>query len=153
MKKKNHIEIYFGDFKVLSHNFKGFNFHNCQIFLNLINQFEHSNKIEKKTEREYILSAWEFSKIFNFDIKKSYECIEDAINKLMKTHIEINNISEYTLINVCSSAEYNENKGTIIVKFTDEIMPYLSLIKQSFLSLENRTKNHFPKNIQSITND
>jgi plasmid replication initiation protein len=44
--------------------------------------------------------------------------------------IELNEIWE---INVCSTAKYNKAEGRITVKFTDDIMPYLSQVKQKFV--------------------
>jgi plasmid replication initiation protein len=53
----------------------------------------------------------------------------------MKTDIKVEkeDDSGFCRINVCSKAEYSKNQGHIIVKFTDDIMPYLAQVKKKFV--------------------
>jgi plasmid replication initiation protein len=44
--------------------------------------------------------------------------------------IELNEIWE---INICSTAKYNNKEGRITIKFTDDIMPYLSQVRKRFV--------------------
>jgi plasmid replication initiation protein len=53
----------------------------------------------------------------------------------MKTDIKLE-MSEgkyLTRINICSKAEYNKSEGRITIKFTDDIMPYLSQVREKFV--------------------
>ena len=53
----------------------------------------------------------------------------------MKTDIKVERpeCSSVIRINVCSTAEYKKNEGRILIKFTDDIMPYLSQVKKKFV--------------------
>ena len=86
-------------------------------------------------QREHILTAKEFSSLFNTNIHHSYRVLKKAIDKLMKTDIKVEkeDDSGFCRINVCSKAEYSKNQGHIIVKFTDDIMPYLAQVKKKFV--------------------
>ena len=53
----------------------------------------------------------------------------------MKTDLSLarNKSAEIWQINVCSMAKYNKKQGNITIKFTDDIMPYLSQVRQKFV--------------------
>jgi plasmid replication initiation protein len=89
----------------------------------------------EQLQREHILTAKEFSELFNTDIDNSYRFLQKAVDKLMKTDIKVERIElkEVWRINVCSMAKYNKGGGYITVKFTDDVMPYLAQVKKKFV--------------------
>lgn len=121
-------------------NFSDFTLNDYQVFLHLISKIGSVDQFGKYLQepnvlkREHILSAKEFSKVFNVDIHYSYKILKTSIDKLMKTDIKIEKPESNTIlrINVCSSAEYNKNDGKVTIEFTDKIMPYLEQTRQRF---------------------
>lgn len=121
-------------------NFGDFNFSDYKVFLHLVSKIGGVDKYGKylqpeQMQRDHILTADEFSEIFNTDIHNSYGFLKQAVDKLMKTDIRIEKPEEngYWRINVCSQAEYSEDKGNIKIQFTDSIMPYLAQAREKFL--------------------
>jgi plasmid replication initiation protein len=126
--------------KKLNHaNFGDFTHNDYQVYLHLISKISGVNSIgkylqPKELQREHTLTAIEFSEQFNVSISNCYIILKHAVDKLMKTDIRIEkpDDSGYWRINVCSMAEYNKNSGSITVKFTDDIMPYIAQVRQKF---------------------
>lgn len=89
----------------------------------------------EQLQREHTLTAQEFSKMFNADLPNSYGTLHKVCKKLMKTSLTIEKpeFSETWEINVCSTAKYNKTAGSISIKFTDDIMPYLAQVKEKFV--------------------
>ncbi|MEN9326666.1 MAG: hypothetical protein RI943_1087, partial [Bacteroidota bacterium] len=126
--------------KLNNANFDNFNLNDYQVFLHLISKIGGVDEYGKylqphELQREHILTAKEFSSLFNTNIHHSYRVLKKAIDKLMKTDIKVEkeDDSGFCRINVCSKAEYSKNQGHIIVKFTDDIMPYLAQVKKKFV--------------------
>ena len=86
-------------------------------------------------QREHVLTAKEFSVIFEVDIHTCYGILKKAVDKLMKTDIKVEKIEEKEVwrINICSMAKYNKGDGYILIKFTDDIMPYLAQVTKKFV--------------------
>jgi plasmid replication initiation protein len=126
--------------KKLNHaNFGDFTHSDYQVFLHLVSKVGGVDKFGKylqpeQLEREYIITAKEFSELFNVSLTHCYVILKQAIDKLMKTDIRIEKPdgTGFWRINVCSMAEYNKGCGSIIVNFTDHIMPYLSQVSKKF---------------------
>ena len=126
--------------KLNTANFGNFTHNDYQVFLHLVSKIGGVDKVgnylqPEQLQREHILTAREFSEVFNTDIDNSYRSLHKACKKLMKTsilleRIELNEIWE---INVCSTAKYNKKEGRITVEFTDRIMPYLAQVRQKFV--------------------
>jgi plasmid replication initiation protein len=126
--------------KLNTANFGNFTHTDYQVFLHLVSKIGGVDKVGKylqpeQLQREHILTAREFSEVFNTDIDNSYKSLLKACKKLMKTSILLEKIelNEIWEINVCSTAKYNKKEGRITVEFTDRIMPYLSQVKQKFV--------------------
>ena len=103
-----------------------------------------------KLKREHELTAKEFSINFNVDLKSSYRIIKQAVDKLMKTDIRIDREDKKDIrINVCSQADYCTNQGKITIRFTEEIMPYLSQVKEKFTLYQLKEISEF-KSIYSL---
>ena len=147
MKKSNSLAVLqsktpksYKNKKLNNANFDNFNLNDYQVFLHLISKIGGVDEYGKylqphELQREHILTAKEFSSLFNTNIHTSYRVLKKAIDKLMKTDIKVEkeDNSGFCRINVCSKAEYSKNQGHIIVKFTDDIMPYLAQVKKKFV--------------------
>ena len=126
--------------KLNTANFGNFTHNDYQVFLHLVSKIGEVDELGKylqpeQLQREHVLTAKEFSEVFNTDIDNSYKSLHKACKKLMKTSILLEKIelNEIWEINVCSTAKYNKKEGRITVEFTDRIMPYLSQVKQKFV--------------------
>jgi plasmid replication initiation protein len=126
--------------KLNTANFGNFTHNDYQVFLHLVSKIGGVDKLGKylqpeQLQREHVLTAKEFSEVFNADIHNSYKSLHKACKKLMKTSITIDKLelNETWEINVCSTAKYNKKEGRITIEFTDRIMPYLAQVKQKFV--------------------
>ena len=126
--------------KLNTANFGNFSLNDYQVFLHLVSKIGGVDEFGKylqphELQREHILTAKEFSTVFNTDIHNSYKSLYKACKKLMKTSIILEKIelNETWEINVCSTAKYNKKEGRITIQFTDSIMPYLSQVKERFV--------------------
>jgi plasmid replication initiation protein len=126
--------------KLNNANFGNFTHNDYQVFLHLVSKIGGVDEFGKylqpnKLEREHILTAMEFSKLFNTDVSNCYRFLHKACKKLMKTSIilEKPELSEVWEINICSTAKYNTKQGTITIQFTDSIMPYLAQVRERFV--------------------
>ena len=128
------------DNKLNQINFGNFTHNDYQVFLHLVSKIGGVDKIGKylqpeQLKREHVLTAKEFSELFNTDVDNSYRYLKKAIDKLMKTDIKVERPENNSIvrINICSQAEYKKREGSIIIQFTDSIMPYLSQVRQKFV--------------------
>ena len=126
--------------KLNNANFGNFNHGDYQIFLHLVGKIggvdEQGKYIQtEQLQREHLLTAKEFSKIFNTDLSNSYKLLYKACKKLMQTSITLEKPDTFEIweINVCSMAKYNKKEGSITIEFTDRIMPYLAQVKKRFV--------------------
>ncbi len=121
-------------------SFGGFHHSDYQVFLDLISKIGGVDKSGKylqpeKLQREHILTAAEHAKKFNLDVGNSYRYLKKSCDTLMEKILRIDSLDgKQTLkVNVCSSAKYDRSEGKIIIRFTDDIMPYLAQVKSKFL--------------------
>ena len=130
----------FKDKKLNNANFGDFTHNDYQVFLHLVSKIGGVDEFGKylqpeQLEREYTLKASEFHEVFHTDISNCYKSLYKACKKLMKTSIilEKPELSEVWEINICSTSKYNKKDGGITIKFTDDIMPYLSQVRKRFV--------------------
>ena len=128
------------DNKLNNANFGEFTHNDYQVFLYLVSKIGGVDEEGKylqphQLQREHILTAKEFSEVFNTNIHHSYRLLNRACRKLMKTDLTLarNESTELWQINVCSMAKYNKTQGYIEIKFTDDIMPYLAQVREKFV--------------------
>ena len=126
--------------KLNNANFGNFTHSDYQVFLHLVSKIGGVDEFGKylqpeQLQREHVLTAKEFSDVFNTDIHNTYRLLNKACRKLMKTDLALtrNNSPELWQINVCSMAKYNKKEGYITIEFTDCIMPYLSQVREKFV--------------------
>jgi len=122
-------------------NFSDFTLNEYQVFLFLVSKIggvdERGKYIQNPEllKREHVLTAKEFSQIFNLPLNKSYEILKNTVNTLRKKDITVEKpeLNETWQINICSVSKYCKKEGRITFKFTDDIMPYLLQAKEKFI--------------------
>ena len=125
--------------KLNNANFGDFTHTDYKVLLHLVSKIGGVDEYGKylqpaQLQREHILTASEFSEVFNTDIDNSYGFLKHAVDKLMKTDIRIEKPDDKGYCRItCSQAEYNIERGSIKIQFTDSIMPYLAQVKQKFV--------------------
>ena len=126
--------------KLNNANFGEFTHNDYQVFLHLVSKIggvdEEGRYLQpEQLQREHVLTAKEFSEVFNTNIHHSYRLLNKACRKLMKTDLTLarNESAELWQINVCSRAKYNKKQGHVEIKFTDDIMPYLAQVCEKFV--------------------
>lgn len=136
--------------KLNNANFGDFTLNDYQVFLQLISKLGKVTEFGKyqqsdQLERTHTLTAQEFAKSFNIEPKHAYTVIKQAVKKLMKTSIILEQYDLFSTceINVCSKAEYIHNEGKIVIKFTDDIMPYLAQVSKKFVLYNLKEVSNF----------
>ena len=123
-----------------SANYGSFTYNNYQVFLHLISKLGGVDSEGKylqpsQLKREHLLTAREFSDVFNADMDNSYKYLKNAADALMRKDILVPSDSpgSFVRINICSKAEYKKTEGCIRIKFTDDVMPYLAQVHEKFV--------------------
>ena len=126
--------------KLNTANYGNFTHNDYQVFLHLVSKIGGIDQVGKylqpeQLQREHILTAKEFSAVFNTDIDNSYRYLKKAVDKLIKTNIRVERPESQSIvrINICSQAEYTKREGRITIQFTDSIMPYLAQVRKKFV--------------------
>ena len=86
--------------------------------------------------RTKVITAKEFCTVFKIDNKNIYKVLQDSTEKLFDRKVTIKNDVEHTVqtIRWASSAIYDEKRGQVVITFSEEIMPYLILMRNRFTS-------------------
>ena len=139
MKKSKELKSYKNK-KLNTANFGNFTHNDYKVYLHLVSRIVKVDDEGKyisphQLKRNYTLHAKEYNEMFNCSLKHAYKFLRKACDKLMNTNITINKIeiNDTWLINICSSAKYNQKEGYIAIRFTDDIMPYLSQVRKKFV--------------------
>ena len=126
--------------KLNNANFGKYNLNDYQVFLHLVSKLgkvdvNGTYKQIADLEREHLLTAKEFSEVFDVDLDSCYRVLKNAGKKLMESSITLEEPELFRTqqINICSKVTYLHKEGSIKVKFTDDIMPYLAQVKQKFV--------------------
>jgi len=89
----------------------------------------------------YSISAAEFSKICETDIKTAYRDLEAAALSLKRRELQIiekpngeGRHEEKLIVNWVQSVKYVEGKGIVRLRFNHDMLPYLSELNKSFTS-------------------
>jgi plasmid replication initiation protein len=125
--------------KLNNANFGTYNLNDYQVFLHLISQIGGidvaGNYLQpEQLEREHTITAKEFSQTFNLDLTGAYKVLQRAGKRMANTAITIEKPELFEIwdIPVCTS-KYNYKEGSLTVRFTEEIMPYLTQVKKKFV--------------------
>jgi plasmid replication initiation protein len=135
--------------KLNNANFGTYNLNDYQVFLQFISKLggvdERGKYLQaEQIQREHTLSAREFSTLFNIDLTGAYKVLQRAGKKLARTAITLEKpeLFETWEIPVCI-AKYNHKEGSLTVKFTEEIMPYLAQVKSKFVLYNLKEVSNF----------
>lgn len=126
--------------KLNNANFGTYNLNDYQVFLQLVSKLgkvdiNGTYQQPQDLEREHTLTAKEFSQAFGVDLDSCYRVLKRAGKKLMESSITLEEPELFRTqqINICSKVTYLHKEGSIKVKFTDDIMPYLAQVRQKFV--------------------
>ena len=115
--------------KLNNANFSDYNLNEYQVFLQLITKVGKVDELGKYQQsnllqREYTLTAKEFSLQFQIDITNAYQILKRSTKKLSRTAITLEqpDLFETWEIPVCSMAKYNHTEGSMTVEFNHKIM-------------------------------
>ena len=121
-------------------NFGDYNLNDYQVFLHLISKIGGVDELGKylqpeNLQRNYTLEASSFAMMFNLELDGVYTTLKRVAKKLTQTSITLEqpDLFETWHISLCSFSKYNHKEGSLTVKFTEEIMPYLAQAKQKFV--------------------
>lgn len=125
--------------KLNNANFGTYNLNDYQVFLQLVSNLGKVDlngvyKQPEALEREHTLTAKEFSEAFNVDINTTYGVLKRASHKLARTAIKLEKPEMFQIwdIPVCEYSMYNTKEGSLTIKFSEHIMPYLAQVKEKF---------------------
>lgn len=125
--------------KLNNANFGTYNLNDYQVFLQFISKIGGVDELGRylqpqELQREHTLTAKEFSQQFNLDLTGTYKVLQRAGKRLANTAITIEKpeLFETWEIPICLS-KYNHKEGSLTVRFTEEIMPYLAQVKSKFV--------------------
>lgn len=126
--------------KLNSANFGTYNLNDYQVFLQLISMIGGVDETGKylqpqELQREYTLTAKEFSQQFGVELDGAYTTLKRVAKKLTETSITLEKpeLFETWHIALCAEAKYNHKQGSLTIEFTTNIMPYLAQVKQKFI--------------------
>lgn len=126
--------------KLNNANFGTYNLNDYQVFLQLISKIggvDESGKYlqPEQLQREHTLTAKEFATQFGLELDGVYTTLKKVAKKLTETSITLEKpeLFETWHIALCSQSKYNYKEGSLTVKFTEEIMPYLAQVKKKFV--------------------
>jgi len=126
--------------KLNNAGFGPYNLNDYQVFLQLISKLGKVDtagtyKQPQDLERKHLLTAKEFSSLFNVDINTTYRILKTAGKRLARTAITLEKLDLFVTqeIPICSFAEYNNKEGSLTVEFNEHIMPYLAQVKSKFV--------------------
>lgn len=137
---KNKTPKVYKNKKLNNADFNTFNLNDYQVFLQLISKVGGVDKVGKylqpeEIQRRHILTAREFSMMFEIDINTTYRVLKTAGKRLARTAITLEKPDLFVTqeIPVCSFTEYNNKEGSLTVEFNERIMPYIAQVKQRFV--------------------
>lgn len=126
--------------KLNNANFSDYNLNEYQVFLQLITKVGKVDELGKYQQsnllqREYTLTAKEFSLQFQINITNAYQILKRSTKKLSRTAITLEqpDLFETWEIPVCSMAKYNHTEGSMTVEFNHKIMHYLTQVGRHFM--------------------
>lgn len=125
--------------KLNNANFGSYTLNDYQVFLLLISKIGGVDEVGKylqpdQLQREHTITAKDFATQFNLELESVYTTLKKAGQKMANTAIRLEKPELFEIwdIPVCVS-KYNYKEGSLTVKFTEDIMPYLAQVKKKFV--------------------
>lgn len=107
-----------------------------RLILSAIAQLDGRKPIPK--DNDFVITAAEFSKIFDLPIKQAYETLEDAASRLyerdIKTFDDKANMRER--FRWVDGVRYWDGEAKVTLSFSNKIIPYLTKLHEQFTSYE-----------------
>lgn len=120
------------------------------VYLALISKIKHVDGKglaipHEELERNYTLTAKEYSELLNCDIKNAYGIIKKACQKLIRTPMVLDKpeLGQTREIAICAQADYNHKEGSIKIEFTPNIMPFLARLQNNFVMYNLKSISNF----------
>jgi len=121
-----------------------------RIILFCIAKVNPLDKENYEKQKEQTIYVDEFAKMFlDFDRNSVYKQLKEAINKLYERSIIVKKPRSVKTFRWISSKHYFENEAQAIIRFSDEVMPYLAKLKNQFTKYELHNVSAF-KRVYSI---
>lgn len=110
-----------------------------RVVLACISQIDSRKEVLKTDKFE--LSAKDFANIFEVSEKRAYQALVEVSENLFNRYIVITNPPDEPDIKKLktrwiSSIRYNQNQGKIVLRFAQDILPYLSSLEGTFTKYE-----------------
>lgn len=117
-----------------------FTLNDYQVFLLIISKLGKVDNMGKYLqpellERNFTITAKEFSQAFNIEMSYAYRILYGAAKKLARKAITVHKpeIKEIWEIPVCKLAKYNTKSGNLTLELNEHIMPHLAQVKEKFV--------------------
>lgn len=110
--------------------------YNMRLLMAALMQVKAKEKVDYKTR--YIVSANALADMTGSKAMNNYQELKKAADDLMDTTVVIDTepngkpLNKVIKINLVSSCEYLEGQGSVGLRFTDEITPYVSGLRKRF---------------------
>ena len=110
-----------------------------RVVLACIGQIDSRKEVLKTDKFE--LSAKDFANIFEVSEKRAYQALVEVAENLFNRYIVINNPPDEPDVKKLktrwiSSIRYSENQGKLVLRFAQDILPYLSSLEGTFTKYE-----------------
>lgn len=115
------------------------------IFIAALSKVDSRSKVTD--EDIYYINIKNLSDAANMEYKGNYRALKQAASKLRKREISIPlDNGEVLVTGFIQSYKYHDNEGKISIRFTKDILPYISLIKDSFVAYKFKQVAKFKSN-------
>ena len=110
-----------------------------RVVLACISQLDSRKEVFKTDKFE--LSAKDFANIFEVSEKRAYQALVEVAENMFNRYIVITNPPDEPDVKKLktrwiSSIRYNQNQGKIVLRFAQDILPYLSSLEGTFTKYE-----------------
>lgn len=146
----SHTSKIYKNKKLNQASFNDWNHSDYQIFLLLVSKIGGVDKFGKYLQpsalkRSHILRAHDVKTTFNIDSSNSYKLLKKSCQKLMRSVVSIEEIESDTVreISICVEAFYHKREGSVRIKFTEEVMPYLAQVNERFILYNLKEVSNF----------
>lgn len=118
------------------------NVYQMRLLMAALMQVKSKTEIDFRTR--YCVSANALADMTGAKAKNNYQELKSAADTLMSVTVTVFDdaqgkpLKKYKKINLVSSCEYEDGAGTVGLRFTEEIVPYISSLKTRFTQYQAR---------------
>ena len=106
------------------------------IILSAISQIDHDKNISD--QEMYELNVRDLAKLTETNIDNAYRDFKEASTSLYRRELMLKHNNNNRLTRWVQTIEYNNGNGTILIQFSNQILPYLTNIRENFTSYNLR---------------